>query len=131
MLKRTNRPSKMRSLAAPIVVTAVLAPGCSGPIHENPGRPEMEPTASPTESAGPADTGAVPTGSASSAPVAVDLESLPDPPAGWKIEKNADGSCTAIPEPMECPPSASCNPAPPFRVKCVASGHGAKKPEKK
>ncbi len=129
MRKRTNRQSKLRGLAAPIVVTAVLAPGCSSaPIHENPGRPEVEPTAAPTQTAGPGDATPVATGSAA---VATDLAGLPDPPAGWKLEKNADGSCTAIPEEMKCPEGASCNPAPPFRVKCVAGNDGGKTRDKK
>lgn len=126
MLKRTNRRSKLHGLAAPIVVTAVFAPGCSSaPIHENPGPPRVEPTASATETANPGDPKPVATGTAP------DLATLPDPPEGWTIEKNADGSCTAIPKETSCPPGASCNPAPPFRVKCVAGNDGGKSREKK
>jgi hypothetical protein len=102
-------------------MTAVFAPGCRERVYTNPMPPQSPPSAEPTATAEPTGTAeptATPTASAS-APAA-DLASLPDPPAGWRLERNPDGSCTAIPAPMECPPTATCNPAPPFRVKCVA-----------
>ncbi|MBL9027802.1 MAG: hypothetical protein JNL21_36765 [Myxococcales bacterium] len=120
MSKRSSKP-RSRALAAPIVMT-VLAPACSERVYRNPGPPERVPvTAEPTSTATAAETAAPSAAPSSSAPIATDLDSLRDAPPGWDLERNADGSCTAIPKPMQCPPTATCNPAPPFRVKCPPS----------
>jgi hypothetical protein len=50
-------------------------------------------------------------------PVAVDSK-LPDAPAGWSVEKNPDGSCTAYAPLPPCPQGSFCNPPPPQQVKC-------------
>lgn len=102
-------------LAAPLVVTAVLAPACAGRVYTNPGPPE-EPTAQP-------DPTATPTTDPTTAPTGV--EPLTDAPTDGdgKIVKQADGTCLYVfKEPdMSCPPGAHCNPGPPqdpLKVKC-------------
>jgi hypothetical protein len=121
MSKRSSQLPRSRALAAPIVMT-VLAPACSERVYRNPGPPERVPvTTEPTSTPTAAEALAPSAAPSSSAPIATDLDSLRDAPPGWDLEKNADGSCTAIPKPMQCPPTATCNPAPPFRVKCPPS----------
>jgi hypothetical protein len=44
---------------------------------------------------------------------------LPDPPEGWKVRHNEDGTCWAFAE-VECPTGMACNPPPPRQVKCPA-----------
>lgn len=45
-------------------------------------------------------------------------ENLPTAPSSWTIKHNSDGSCIAYPPSAKCPPTATCNPPPPRRVKC-------------
>lgn len=115
--KKRFRPKVM--FAAPIVVTAAFAPGCTGRTYYNPGPPEKTATAEPTETAAPeASASAASTTSASA-------EALRDAPVGdgGSLAKQPDGTCLWVyPEPkMDCPPTATCNPGPPMpplRVKC-------------
>jgi len=51
-------------------------------------------------------------------PAKVDDSSLPVAPAGWRVNKEADGSCRAFAPYSPCPQGALCNPPRPQTVKC-------------
>jgi hypothetical protein len=119
-MMRLSRSRRARTLAAPIVVTAVLAPACSGRTHTNPREPEERPQPEPTETAVPtAQPEPTATAAASGSATAIDLAKLPVVPkdANGRFERNDDGSCTFYPR-DDCPPGATCNPGPPRQVRC-------------
>lgn len=79
--------------------------------------PEEAPTAAPTSTFAtpPGTTGPV----ATAAPTTTAKPDLEDAPAGWRVEPNADGTCTAYgPDPCNHP---GCNPPRPRKVACPPS----------
>ena len=108
---------RVPKLAAAFVVT-FSALGCGPaeppkdpePIHRNPPGPEPEPTAEPTATSTFADP------PATAAPTATSTAKLEEAPQGWRVEPNADGTCTAYgPDPCNHP---GCNPPRPRKVAC-------------
>ncbi len=93
----------------PVTTEVIRMPDgtCAVNVPSNP--PFQKPVPCPD---GPAATGtfATPPGTPTSTP------GLPPAPAGWRIEPNEDGTCTAYgPDPCG---HEGCNPPPPQRVAC-------------
>ncbi len=125
---------KVPGLTAAFVVT--VAAGCGGEQepHRNP--PYPDPTVSdvirmpdgtcavhvasnpPFQKPVPCPDGPAPTSTFASPPGTA-TSTLPAAPAGWRIEPNDDGTCTAYgPDPCQ---HEGCNPPPPQRVACPAN----------
>ncbi|MFO0618321.1 MAG: hypothetical protein U0414_37350 [Polyangiaceae bacterium] len=146
-MRPTSKKNRLRRplLAAPLVVTAALTPGCGngGTVYSNPGYPE-DPSAHPTTSASAPAT-ATPVVSASTAPSTPSSSSAATAPTtsapprdeeplaeipkngGGKVVKQPDGSCKYVfpVEDVSCPPTVHCNPGPPqkpIKVKCPPDG---------
>jgi hypothetical protein len=143
-LLRTRPARRRRALAAPFVVTAVLAPGCVTGQEAAEPAPHTRP---PSEQVRPGGEEAA----SETQPTAAEGEptrhrvvtnpprpsALPPAPAGqgtWRedgggrwtyayadggqVWRDADGACRYVPKPPPCPEGAMCNPPPPRAVQC-------------
>ena len=136
--KRTRTQGAVRRLAASLVITVAVTPGCRREgaceppdCHINP--PPPQPTALPppptaTGTGAPNGSVLVPEPTASTEPTATTLPTGPSATATGTVVRlppgtyYSDGKCWTTP-PANCPPfdpqnPRTCNPPPPQRVPC-------------